>query len=103
MSLAEQFPLGFVAMIVCSALSVGLQVLANLRRRDRAALNSARFGTAALLMGVALLLTTVAAERTEWTALLVAVVSLQGFSTLWATGVAIVKAVGPLSPNAVAR
>lgn len=103
MSLAEQFPLGFVAVIACSALSVTLQVVAIFRHRDRLALNCARFGTAAVLQTMALLLTTMAAERTQWPVPLIVIVSLQGFSALWATGVAIVKAVGPLPTNAVGR
>lgn len=103
MSLIDQFPLGFVAMIVCSALAVALQVLAVYRRHDRVALNCARFGTAAVLQSGALLLTAVAAERTEWTAMLIFLVGLQGVSALWSIAVTIIKAVGPTPTNAIAQ
>jgi hypothetical protein len=92
MSLTEQFPVSFAAMILCSALSVVLHVVAIRRRRDRVALNCARLGTAAVLQGAALLLTVLAAERAHWTIFLIALVSLQVFSVLWTTGVVIVKA-----------
>jgi len=103
MSLAEQFPVGFVAVIACSALSVVLQVVAIFRRHDRVALNCVRFGTAAVLQAAALVLTAVAAERTEWIGPLIVLVAVQGFSVLWSTGVAIAKAVGPMPTRAVAQ
>ena len=103
MSLAEQFPVGFAAMLLCSALSVALQVVAIRRRHDRLALSCSRFGTAAVLQAAALLLTAMAGERTHWTAPLIAVAGLQAFSVLWATGVVIVKASQSLQASTLPR
>ena len=103
MSLAEQFPVGFAAMLLCSVLSVALQVVAVRRRDDRLALSCARFGTAAVLQAAALLRTAVAGARTNWAAPLTAVAGLQAFSVLWATGVVIVKASQSLQASTLPR
>ena len=96
MSLADQFPLAAAAMVLCSVLSIALQVVAIVRRRDRVALYCARFATAAVLQAVALTLTAAFSSRAGWTVPLVLAATVQGLSALWSTATVIVKAVGPL-------